>query len=235
MNNFQNFGDLDDAQIRLRLREMLLHRATVDRQDYALFDEELDNDIAKDIEPDEDRDAFVANQTMGTGLQKVMACGMPSHMCMCDRGNGAKVRKVMKSKLKKIATKPKSEAVQEAINARDIKKGLRKRFKPATYNSTHNKSTKVLEGNMRYKIKKRKSDKEFNKAERAYNRKLYGLDKEEDEPYEPDESDTEWIGSGKPKRKLPQALVDFQKKVKAYRAEHGVSPREAMIALKKNK
>lgn len=126
MNNFQNFGDLDDGEIRLRMRENLLHRATIDRKNFALYDEEMDKDIAKDIEPNEDRNAFTLNQVAGQGKPIPMSCGMPTHMCKC--GNGKK---------------PKYENEQELVNHAMIRKNLRPMGKKVTkgiteYNDTPN-------------------------------------------------------------------------------------------------
>ena len=225
MNNFQNFGDLDDAQIRLRLREMLLHRATIDRKDYALFDEEIDKEVAKDIEPDEDRDAFVANQTMGTGMQKVMACGMPTHMCMCDRGNGAKARKVMKSKLKKIAKKPKNEVVQEIINEKIIRKNLKpmgKKVKKGIteYNDLPNRQipNRNLKESLIAQRKKKAKPQLVLVVNRRKSKRKQLEDEGAEEPYQGSDEDTEWMGSGeKPKKSLFRKILSFSKLVTLFR------------------
>lgn len=235
MNNFQNFGDLNDNVIRSRLREMLMHRATVDRKDYALFDEEIDKDIAKDIEPDEERNAFEAHQTMGTGLKG--ECGKPIHMCSCDQGG--KGRKMMKNKMIKNAMKKnQSEAVQEVINAKTIRKNLKpmgKKVKKGIteYNDLPNRD---VDKSLKARVKKARANKRFEEKKKEYFKDLYGVDEEVDEPYKPSEGDTEWIGSGKKKsmkKAIPQGLKEYQEKLRAYREKHGCSQKEAQNALKK--
>lgn len=242
-NNFQNFGDLDDGQIRLKMREMLLHRATVDRTNYAMFDEEMDKDIAHDIAPDEDRDAFTLNQVSGMGEVK-MSCGMPTHMCKCNEGGKKK-------------KKPMFENEQEVVNNAMIRKTLKPMGKKVTkgiseYNASRPKDVSKPKPKKKVKatkvivINKRESKKHHNK------------DRDDDESsefeYKPDPSDESHIyvlGDGKDKiidddgidyeldetggKKKKRAPTKWQLSLNKYMKDHGVSLKVAMSALGKNK
>lgn len=159
MNNFQNFGDLDDAKIRLKMREMLMSRTVIDRKDYALFDEAINSDIAKNIEPQEDRNAFELNQIMGNGLHadKYM---VPAHLCMCDHGDGINWSQIFSkgkeyyNKGKKIyeAAKPiieKAKPIIEKIKPiydKDIKPLIESDVKPFLAEHFGKKKTKKESG-----------------------------------------------------------------------------------------
>jgi hypothetical protein len=202
MNNFQNFGDLDDNSIRQKLRELLVHRATVNQKDFALFDEEIDKDIAKDNdesgeEEEQDDHAFDLHETMGTGK--------PTHMCECE---GGKVRRNLLKKYEKISRKPKSEAVQEKINEIILRRNLKPKGKLIKGITKYNNARPIdIEENLKRKIGKMKEKRIFNEAKYAAERAEYGLPElkkhrelrehlEQGDPYVPSDEDEEWMGSG---------------------------------------
>lgn len=207
MNSFQNFGDVNDNQIRARMRELLMNRAIDSEHEKQVFDENLNKELMNDIDLDEQRNTFESNQTMGTGMY-YCKCGDG----YCDEGGKKKM-------VKKMTKKRKTEAMQELKNIENIRKNLKPQGKKITKGvSEYNDNPNIdVEKTLEKRLKKMAEKKKFKQAERKYERELYGLD-------EKSEDENEGQGAN---------LKSWIDRCKDYAKRNNVTYKQAMIALKK--